>query len=267
MPTANNKTNKKPAAPQPFTSASPAEAYNHFLPLCQAIPAADVKLCNLDVNIVRHNVDRGVDAIAPHRATVAKKLPECPFNDVVELPSLALALIFAADRIPLPASDGQIAERLAALRPMRDLTLRQLEILADLRFAPANQVRAIRAGTGPIDAARDAVSIAALFQELGSAVAGKHPFSPEYFDEMRGHGEWLLKQLKPEGAVAAPIAADPAIDIRDRLWTMLSARHDHLREAGVVVYGLKALDEHVPPLGSRTITRSAPTAPASPNTP
>lgn len=259
------KAKTKPTAPEPFTTTSPAAAYKHFLPVCQQIPAADVKPCTVDVDLVRHNVDRGIAAITPHTKTVRKKLPECPIVEVLELPALSLALTFAADRIAAPASSGEIADRLAAMRPMRDLTLRQLEIFAELGLAPAERVRAIRAGTGPIDAARDAVAIPALFEELGGAVANKHPFAPAYLAQLNAHGEWLLQQLKPEGAVQAPSTQDPAVVIRDRMWTLISTRYDHLREAGVVVFGLKALDENVPPIGSRVVSRT-PEKPAAPST-
>jgi hypothetical protein len=39
--------------------------------------------------------------------------------------------------------------------------------------------------------------------------------------------------------------------VRDQLWAIINARHEHLRQAGAVVFGLKNLDEHVPPLGAR----------------
>ncbi|MFT3774116.1 MAG: hypothetical protein QM820_52795 [Minicystis sp.] len=254
MATSKSKSTK-PVASQPFTTRSPAAAYKHYLPLCKQLPDDSIKPCTMDVDIVRHNIDRGIAAIEPHLKVIKKKLPLCPITEVLELPAIGLALTFAADRIAVPASAKEIDERLVALRPMRDLTLRQLEIFADLGLAPVERVRSIRSGKGPIDSARDAISIAALFAELGGKVTGKHPFAPAYLKEMAEHGEWLLQQLKPERAISAPTAQDPASNVRDRMWTLLSARHDHLREAGVAVFGLKALDDNVPSLGARIISR------------
>ncbi|WP_437539616.1 hypothetical protein WME79_24630 [Sorangium sp. So ce726] len=48
--------------------------------------------------------------------------------------------------------------------------------------------------------------------------------------------------------------------------TVVNRRYDHLREAGVAVFGLRQLDAHVPPIGTRTPSLSAaqPTAKAKP---
>ncbi len=104
-----------------------------------------------------------------------------------------------------------------------------------------------------------------LVADLAPTIAGKHPFSPDYLAELAAHGDWLIAHLKPEGAVAAPAEASEAALVRDRMWTLLKRRHAHLREAGVVVFGLDALDDHIPPLGSRTRARPAPKEPAAPS--
>jgi hypothetical protein len=235
----------------PYTTTSPAAAYKHFLSAAKGVAGEAVRPCTIDVDLVRANAALGVAAVEPQRKLVKQKLRNFPWTEVAELPALTLALTFAADRVGAKASDGQIAAQLAAVRPMRELTLRQLEIFAELGMAPADRVRAIREGGGPIDTARDAVAIAALFHELGAAVAHKHPFAPAYLAQLAAHGEALLAALKPEGAPSAKAAPDPAANLRDRLFTLISVRYELLREAGVAAFGLKALDEHVPPLGSR----------------
>jgi hypothetical protein len=261
------KTKKaaKPTAPNPhhYVTIDPAAAYKHFLPLVQALPEATLRLCNIDVEIARHNIDRAITALEPHLAAVRKKLPAAPIPEILELPALGLALVFADDLILPQANRRAIKDRLALLRPLRDRALRQLEILAELDFVPEARVRAIRMGNGSIDSARDAIAIPALYEEYAAKLVNKHPITVESLAELREHGQWLLPQLKPKGAVDAPSERDPASVIRDRFWTLIGDRYDLAREAGVAAFGLKHLDEQMPPLGSRSV-QSAPKPAAAP---
>lgn len=71
-----------------------------------------------------------------------------------------------------------------------------------------------------------------------------------------------MKQLKPVGAKAAATQRDPASLVRDQLWAIINERYEELRQAGAVVFGLKNLDEHIPPLGARAATTTAAAAAA-----
>ncbi|WP_437933018.1 hypothetical protein [Sorangium sp. So ce341] len=253
--TRSTSKNSKPSvsARQIFTTSDANEAYRHFLPRVQAeVPAERAEVCRLSIELVRANVDRGVQAVLPHLGRVREKLPLCPIDDVLELPSLALGLVAAAGRVATAASEREIEARLEKFRPMRDLTLRQLEIFADLKLVPKQRVAAIRRGSGPVDSARDGVDIAGMFDELADALDGKHPFSRDYLAEMAEHASWLLVQLKPRGAQQKPSERSPEAIVRDQFWTVVHQRYEHLREAGVAVFGLRQLDAHVPPIGART---------------
>ncbi|WP_437738614.1 hypothetical protein [Sorangium sp. So ce1335] len=262
------KAKKRPAsapARQVFTTSDANEAYRHFLPRVQAeVPADRAEICRLPVELVRANVDRGVRAIQPHLGRVREKLPLCPVDDLLELPSLALGLVAAAGRIAPAASEREIEARLEQFRPMRDLTLRQLEIFADMKLVPRPRVAAIRRGSGPVDSARDGVDIAGLFDELSDTLADKHPFSPDYLARMAEHANWLLVQLRPRGAQQRPSERSPEAIVRDQFWTLLNQRYDHLREAGVAAFGLRQLDAHVPPIGARTQAPSTAQTPQAP---
>lgn len=249
----------------PFLTADAAAAFERFLPLAEAIPEADVVAPNVDLSIARHNIERGLAAIRPHLDLVRSRLPLCPIDEVRELPSIALAAVVAADRVGVRASDGEVMGKLAELRPMRERALVMAEILADLGHVPAERVRAIRAGNGPLDSARDAMALQQLFKEHWDAVEGKHPFSRADLADLGERGQWLFARLRPGAAVSEPAKRGDAAVLRDRFWTLLVQRHEHLREAGVVVFGLRALDESVPPLGSRiapapAVTVAPPTA-------
>lgn len=267
MPTKPKKA-AKPTTPNPqhYVTTDPAAAYKHFLPLVQALPEDTLRSCNLDVEIARHNIDRAITALEPHLAAVLEKLPAAPIAEILELRSLGLGLVFADDLILPQANRRAIKDRLALLRPLRDRALRQLEILAEVGLVPEARVRAIRKGTGPIDSARDAIAIPAVYEEYAAGLVNKHPISAESLVELREHGQWLLPQLKPKGAIEVPSERDPAALIRNRFWTLVGDRYDLAREAGVAAFGIKHLDEQMPPLGSRT-HQSTPKQAAAPATP
>lgn len=264
QPTAKKAASKpQNVAPVPFETKDANVAYRHFTPIVRAeVPAEQAEVLRADVQIVRTNIERGVDAIRPHLDLIRTKAPTLALHLVLELPALALGLIVATDRVVVPVSDGEIQQRLEKLRPMRELTLLQLEVLVEMGLAPRDRVAAIRAGKGPLDSARDGVAIAGLFEELSASIAGKHPFSPAYLSELAEHANWLLVRLKPGGAAATPSERPAEAILRDQFWTAVSRRHELLREAGVAAFGLKRLDEMVLPLGSRVVA-SAAAAPAA----
>jgi len=258
-----NSAKKKQDAPVPFTTTDANVAYRHFLPIVQAeVSPEDAEVCRVDVQIVRTNVERGVVAIEPHLDAIRTKQPKLPLHLVLELPALALGLIVATDRVVAPVSEGELLARLEQLRPMRELTLRQLEILAELGLVPRARVAAIRSGTGPLDSARDGIAIAGLFEELGPELQGRHPFDDAYLQAMAEHANWLLPRIKPTGAQVQSSERSAEAILRDQFWTALSRRHELLREAGVAAFGVKRLDDHVPPLGARTVTAPAVTVAA-----
>ncbi len=253
-------------AASPFLTKDPAAAHAHFLPQVQAIPADSVRRISVDPSLARHNVEVGVTYFASIQAEVVKVLPACPVAQYLELPTLALGLIFASDQIVEKASDGEIHRRLAECGKLRSPTLRMLEIFADpeVGLADPDVVRAIRAGTGGMDKARDAVNIAAYFRKLGPSIAGKHPFTDEQIAALSEVGQWLIPQLTPPEAVVGPLPTDPKAIERDRFWTLLWTRYDQLRGAVAAVRGLNGLDDLVPSLGTRVAAaRKAKTEPAA----
>jgi hypothetical protein len=263
-----------PAVDPPFLTQDPAEAFQHFRSAAQAVPAAGAKRLNIDPDIVVNNTGIALAAFAPIKDAVQAAVPGAPVNRFLEVGSLALALLYASDQVVVQASKGEIASRLAALNVLRAPMLLQLEVLANpvVGLADPDRVKAIRAGAGPLDKAHDAVNIAAYYQELGPAVAGKHPFTGAQLADLAAAGQWLVQQLTPSGAVHAPSPTDPAAVLRDQMWTLLSARYDALRAAASVVLGLQDLDQHLPPLGTRVAhakkaAAAAPPALAAPPVP
>jgi len=235
----------------PFTCTSAKECFEHFSPAARSVPEDTLEPCRLDVEIVRANASRGVEAIRPHLAVVRRRLPECAVPDILEVHELSLALMFAAGKVIRSSSNGDIDDRLAAVRPMREATLRQLEVFAILGILPKAVPASIRAGFGALDTARDAQAIVGVFHDHQATFDGKHPFTAAQLKRLGEDGDWLVSALKPAMAKGTPVERDPAAVLRDQLFALLSERHEQLRHAGVVVFGLKDLDARIPPLGAR----------------
>ena len=234
-----------------FNTTSSQAAYDHFLELAAQVSLDSLEVCRADVELVRSNLQRGVDAIVPHVQTIRRKLPENPIDQVLELPGLGLALLYASNRVARPASPGEIERRLEEISIPREAGLKQLEVFALLGLVPAERVEAIRKGRGPLDKARDAVAIPGMFREFNAVLAGKHPLPAEMLLNLATHGDWLVQQIQPIGVQQAPAERDPAALVRDQIWALIRQRHEHLREAGVVIFGLRSVDDHIPLLTSR----------------
>jgi hypothetical protein len=252
---------------QPFESTDPAAAFDHFAPLVANIPDAELEHWNADADIVRVNARRAVDAISPHWARVAQALPLVSVPQLKEIPSLALAVSFAAERVFKPASPHEIRAHQASLRPARRLALGQLDIFAELGLLDPDKVRAIRADRGPVDEANDAVAIVALFRDNAAAWTNKHPFSDAFLQRLSDDGQWLLGQLVPKGAT--PEKPGPSADtiVRNRLWTELNRRYDDLYKAGVEVWGRRHVDTHLPTLLTRVVIKAESNTPGNAPTP
>lgn len=250
-----SKPKNKPAAP--FLSESSEVCFKHFSKIVTESPPAELEVWNADAEIVRVNVTRGVDAIRPHKDHITKALPLVSMDKLLELPSLALALGFAANKVSSPASPQDIKARQQRLRPVRSQTLRYLEIAAELGLVPADRVKSIRADQGAVDEARDAVAIVALFNERAAELKNKHPFTKASLEQLADDGNWLLAQLLPKGATPQKAAQNDDALVRDRLWTELVARYDDLYQAGVAVWGRRGVDEHIPSLLSRAAASKA----------
>ena len=72
-------------------------------------------------------------------------------------------------------------------------------------------------------------------------------------------GSKLQTLLKTKGTPAdnrpAPALAT-AVETRNRFWTLVYQRHEHMWRIGAWLWG-HAVDEHVPPLQSRSVERAS----------
>jgi hypothetical protein len=256
---------ERPASPGggDFSSLGSREAFQHFAGPARAHEPVPF---NGDGALVLTNALAGIEAITPHldRATEVG----VSRAEIEEIPSIARALQFAALQvIDRAASSREITSRLQGLRPLRELALKTAELLAHplVQLAPTNRVAAIRAGSGPIDLAQDAVALQGLFQDLGASVAGKHPVTEAQLKQLGTEGEWLLSRLRRGNApLKKSLGPSPEADIRDRIWSLLQLRHDQLWLLGSKVWGPRQVGEHIPLLLARQAAArvASPTPPA-----
>ncbi|WP_437616656.1 hypothetical protein WMF20_22295 [Sorangium sp. So ce834] len=250
-------TGKSPTA-TPTAHATYHACYQRFAPLAADLPERDVEVCRADVRIAFANVKRGVQAACADLARIRRALPELPLDDVLALPDLGRALIFAATRITAkPASSREIDAKLKIVIELREPMLTLAETLAKRGLLPKDLVAEIRAGSGKYDLASDGMALAHLYAEHAGALRGKHPFTQEELDQLREASEWLLDTLTPEGA-RRPAAKQrgEAEKMRDRLWTLLVRRYADVRKIAYYFHG-DAFEDVTPKLLSRLSSSAA----------
>ncbi|XYH95640.1 hypothetical protein ACMHYB_48875 [Sorangium sp. So ce1128] len=250
----NNKDMGKAPASPPTGKHSYRACYKRFAPEALALPDREVELCRADVRIAFANVKQGVEAACADPARVRKALPELPLDDVLALPDLGRALVFASTRVTArPASSREIEAKLKIVAELREPMLSLAETLARRGLLPRDVVAEIRAGSGKYDMASDGMALAHLYEEHADALRGKHPFTREEFDQLREASEWLLDNLTPDGARRpATKQRGEAEAMRDRLWTLLVRRHADLRKIGYYFHG-DAFEDVTPKLQSRVV--------------
>ncbi|WP_437799077.1 hypothetical protein [Sorangium sp. So ce693] len=217
--------------------------YRQYLPMAAEIPEAEVQACRADPRIVLVNVKRGVAAVCGTRKqsqAVSEHLPRIPLKEVLQLPDIARALLFASrEALPRTASPREIERALQEVSGPREELLTQAELFARRGLLDKDRVAQIRSGTGKYDMARDGMELAALFMRHASALKGLHPFTREEIEKLGRTSEWLLENLTPAGARVEVKKKErsSAEDARDRLWTLIVQRHLHLRRIGYYFHG------------------------------
>lgn len=228
-----------------------ASRYERHKSRALAVDARDVTPATCDPVLVLHNVRTALKNLRPHEAKLRLD-PTVAWDDVFSLEELAEGFVFACDCVTAPVATGeQVAEKRSDLQALRAPALLILRGLAMLEKAPPmTRVEAIEAGSGLIDMGRDGIALAALFREFEADLAGKHPFTPERITRLEALGEWVLRNVSPEGSRVAPPTSSEAEGVRDRFWAEIQRRHKDARAAGFKLYG-EDFGRYVPALQSR----------------
>lgn len=247
------------------------QALARYTPLALQLAKKDVLVCRLDLALALHNLQLGVASIEPYAARLRKEVSGLPVAELLALPDLGLALIFASEQVEQPSPQAQNRQDLARLRELREPMLLMAEALALLGLLPEKKVHDIRIGSGAMDSARDGIALCQLYQAHAADIADKHPFTAAHFAELSELGERLTRTIIPKSARAAAKrerASTP--DLCNRLYTLLWQRHQDLRKAGYYLFGPE-LDLKVPTLQARRSTakpkKPAPAPAPTPATP
>jgi hypothetical protein len=236
-----------------YTDEDPAKAFEHFRPLAEKVPADGLAVFTGQALLMRANIKAALEAIEPHLPAAVSKLHDPMLTDVFELPSLVMALDFAAGRVPVAKlSAGEIEKMLAEGAPWRELMLRYLEVAAHplIGLLPRERVIKVRQGTGKLDQAQDFVAIPGLFVEFKDALAGKHPFPAEKLDLLATLGGVLVQNVRPGRSVTEVRKRTAEAILRDQLAELVVARYDHLEVLATVAVGRRKAAELLPALRS-----------------
>ncbi|MCK6587127.1 MAG: hypothetical protein HUU21_24270 [Polyangiaceae bacterium] len=249
-----------PAANADAPTQGSAEALAEFLADAQSILTRDIRPLRADPALAYHNVDIGLQAVAPHEPALAKLPAPFNLNAMKSLRHLALGVIYAAAQVDR-SSPGTIRKVFKRAAELRDVLLSAAVAAMKSGILPVAKVRKIIAGKGMRDMAQDCIDLAQLFRDHAADVKGKTAITKAQIDEAALIGDQLVASLKPGRAKArVPDSVKSAVDTRDRMWTLLVTRHrEQLRRAGAWLW-VDDVDEYVPPLlsGSSKKAKSKP---------
>nr|HEX4313817.1 hypothetical protein [Kofleriaceae bacterium] len=245
-------------------AASDLEAtFQRYLARAMQIPDDQIRTPRSNFSNVVHNAAAGLDALAPHHDAIAK-LPDITVADIEEVREISKAYLFAVTRAQRTAPIvGDLRARIREAHKLRAAFVAKFEVLVLDGVVPASEVAGIRRGHGPIDAAGDCIALATLVHKHATAIAGHLKIDPADVLRASELGSQLLAELRSATAPAKrkPTAAD--IDARDRLWTLLETTwQQRVWRAGAWVFG-HDVDDHIPALGSRRVSKSKPAKPTS----
>jgi hypothetical protein len=234
-----------------FADEAPPNAFEHFRPLAEKVPTADLAVFTGQPLLLRANILAALAAVEPHLEAAVSALREPQLVDVFELPSLIMALEFSVGRVPVAKlSAGEIEKMLAEGAPWRELMLTFLEVAAHplINLLPRERVAAVRSGKGKLDQAQDFVAIPGLLAEFSAALAGKHPFPPEKIDLLATLGGTLVKHVRPGNAITEVAKRSKESILRDQLAAMVVERYDQLQVLAAVALGSRKAAELLPAL-------------------
>jgi hypothetical protein len=235
-------------------------AYDRYLAEAQKLPADKLAEYRADPQLAYQNARRGAENVLAELTRIKHELPFADVEAVRTLPQVAQGLLFSALQVNRDlGSPGTIEALLGRAHPIRRKLLKAAEALVESKVISDDDVAPIRPGRGKVDMANDCVALAAVFRRYEKATAGKTAITAADIAEADEVGSRLQTLLKTKGTPtdnrpAPGLAA--AIDARSRFWTLVEARHEMTWRIGAWLWG-RAVDEHVPPLQSRAVSRAS----------
>lgn len=225
-------------------------ALEALLPIARAIPEDRLRPINVALDVAVRNARRGYSAIESHLDEL-RRLPGIDVEAIEGIPRTVLALLAADMQLRVLANPpSDVPATLKEARRIRKGLLLVAKGAVDLGFLPAEPVRRITRGTGPLDTANDLIQLVMLFQNHEVALQGRLAICSDTLNRALELGTWLYRTIRPIQAPRRPKDNDSPqrqaqLD-RLRLWTLLHIRYDELRRAAAYL-GIEVL-----PLQSKT---------------
>jgi hypothetical protein len=171
---------------------------------------------------------------------------------------LSKAFAWAAHEAQTYAKPADASELLKRARASRRLIYPALISAVRAGLIGAESIKSIAKATGGLKLARACIDCALVMKANAHVLAGKTPIAQADIDEAQHVGALLLGVLRPKaGHILLPKAHLDKIEVRDRVWTLLSRSYDYIRRAGAFVHG-DSVDELVPALLASRRARTRP---------
>jgi hypothetical protein len=236
-------------APPPLDASEGDAALAAVIDRALALPAKAVRRVQLGADLALYNAQIGRDSVLA-RSDALTDIPRYDERDVRDVVTLALAYGVAMRRIDR-TSDGEIARLVRVLAPLRRKAFTSAESLALAGRIPMVDVKRIARGYGRIVGAQDAIDLAALMRAHWSDIHGMTPVTDDDLVTLERTGHALLGMLRPKGG-RRRVRRDThdAIELRDRVGTLLLAAWERLWRWGALAYGWREVRSRVPALAA-----------------
>ncbi|HVY49855.1 MAG TPA: hypothetical protein VHB21_28365, partial [Minicystis sp.] len=248
----------------PEEEATATQALAHVKPRAMALHAEEILAYRAVPAVANANVRKAKSLLARFRSEIPAALPRIDLDAYDRLEDTALALVAAASDADKVSRDGETQRQIALARGYRARLLPALRALAVNGHVPMKAYDDIAAGSGTRDVANDCVDLAVAFRKYAERIAGKHPITDADVAASEAAGTWLLRNLGTRGVRAPKGGPADAVDLRNRVATLLMRDYDQARIVAHCFLGPRYA-EVVPPLMSRFLPRRADAAgPAEP---
>ncbi len=226
---------------RPFVTGDPREAFEKVKPAAEALDEREVERFRGSAPDVNRAVRAQVSSLRPHLSVVRERAPWMDLVALQELPTLSLAVLYAAARVRGRGGKAFTA-KLERLTVLRERTVLFLDLAAEEGVIPVKVARSIGFEDGPVATARDAVAIAKVFRDYSDSLQWRHPFKGSTLRALAKDGAWVLSELTARAEGSSPEGV-----ILDRMGTLLARGCEDLAVACVAVWGADAAQERMGP--------------------
>jgi hypothetical protein len=242
--------------------------FQRYISVARAFAGATPALFRGDAAVAYHNALRGVDAVRAERSAIDATGARVLWHELLEIPDIALGLVFATERCEASrVSTGEAQRRYARARVVRDIGMASVKTLVKSGDLSAARLKQLTKGRSALDLAGELSALAQLHNEHPEVFRGRSPFTATLAREAATIGEALVRASAPSGIRRKKSAAQhTAAYERDALAALLLDRHAMLERIAGLRWG-RALSEHVPALGARVSAGRGKKKDATPATP